>query len=628
MSKSNDLSIFLGDYGPSFVRTAYLLTGDQDRARSLAIDSLVKVCRRWTAVRANGPALVVLSELYRRFLAADVPPPATYPLGVLPPRTRAAFVARHHDALHPQQVATMTGVWTGDLDRELHQAHAHLQATHPELFPAAPQPPSEAAAPPEEHEVAPSGEHHPGWATPFEERDPGQAAPPEEQRPEWVAPFEERAPGQAAPSGEHHPEWAAPFEERDPGQAAPSGEHRPEWAAPSPQHAEPHARDGAGPRGGLVALVTALPATHTDVAGAVLARITRGRRIRVATWTTVSVGTLSAFVALVVAGVNSMATTFEQAMTSPTSSYTPPSVEEEEAELPGLLPAKLDDPIQYAWQGYCRSEGENNANDPRPCAQWRLQTTSGNEWRLGGARAGYDEDSGVTMPLAISQDGRRLAYRQLTGQYAVRDLPTGVVKLIDVRDAQVAPHLTVSPNGRFFSVDFGLSDGATLDFDTGVTHYEYGQEVHILGVTDDGTRAVAQQRNVSDVPGHASLTTFHLNGLTALEGGYRIDPGLIDLGGAVSPDGRTLALITADSELVTMDGRTGRMGGPRTDLSDYDLIAVERWVREDEVLVRSWDDDDYVALTKVNVKSGDITEVTGDWVEWLDYGSPLGAVRP
>ncbi|TYB59851.1 hypothetical protein FXF51_33115 [Nonomuraea sp. PA05] len=595
MSKSNDLSIFLGDYGPSFVRTAYLLTGDQDRARSLAIDSLVKVCRRWTAVRANGPALVVLSELYRRFLAADVPPPATYPLGVLPPRTRAAFVARHHDALHPQQVATMTGVWTGDLDRELHQAHAHLQATHPELFPATPQPPPE--------------EHDPGQATSSGEHHPERAAPPfEEQHPEWAAPFEEQ-----------RPEWAAP----------PFGEQRPEWAAPSQEHAAgPQVRDGAEPRGGLVALVTGLPATHTDVAGAVLARITRSRRIRVATWTTVSVGTMSAFVALVVAGVNSMATTFERAMTSPTSSYTPPSVEEEEAELPGLLPAKLDDPIQYAWRGYCRSEGENNANDPRPCAQWRLQTTSGNEWRLGGARAGYDEDSGVTMPLAISQDGRRIAYRQLSGRYAVRDLPTGVVKLIDVKDAQATPHLTASPNGRFFSVDFGLSDGATLDFETGVTHYEHGQEVHILGVTDDGTRAVAQQRDVSDVPGHASLTTFHLNGMRALEGGYRIDPGLIGFGGALSPDGRTLALITAESELVTMDGRTGRMGGPRTDLSDYDVITVERWVREDEVLVRSWDDDDYVALTKVNVKSGDITEVTGDWVEWLDYESPLGAVRP
>ncbi|NJP93433.1 hypothetical protein HCN51_28975 [Nonomuraea sp. FMUSA5-5] len=45
------------------------------------------------------------------------------------------------------------------------------------------------------------------------------------------------------------------------------------------------------------------------------------------------------------------------------------------------------------------------------------------------------------------------------------------------------------------------------------------------------------------------------------------------------------------------------------------------------MLVRSWDDD-YVMLTKVNVKSGAVTEVTGDWVEWLDYESPIGAVRP
>lgn len=556
VNKSTDLSTFLDTYGPSFARTAYLLTGDQDRARALAIDALVRVCRRWPAIRTSGPALLVLTELYRSFLATDVPPPATYPLAVLPPRPRAAVVARHHDALHPQQVAALTGVWLGALDRELHQAHTHLQATHPDLFPATPQ----------------------------------------------------------APAGEGDPDWAAPSEA---------------WA----EEGAPRSADGAGPRGALVALAAELPATHTDVTGVVLARVGRRRRVRAVTWTTVSVGTLGAFVALVVAGVNTMVANFEQALAVPTSTSSTPGAEDEE-DVPDLLPAKLDDPIRYAYPGYCRSEatGASDPSDPRPCAQWRLITTSGNEWRLGGARAGYDRESGVVMPLAISQDGRRLAYRQLSGEFAVRDVPTGVVKVIDVADGQAAPHLTSSPNGRYFSVDFGLADGATLDFDTGVTHYEYGEEVRVLAVADDGTRVVAEKEDVRDVPGHASLTKIFLHGKTTLDGDYRVDPALLGLGGALSPDGRTLALITGDSELVTMDGRTGRIGGPRTDLAasdlvGYDLIGVERWVGPEEVLVRSWDDD-YVILTKVNVKSGAATEVTGEWVESLDYDSPLGAVRP
>ncbi|SPL95133.1 unnamed protein product [[Actinomadura] parvosata subsp. kistnae] len=546
MSKSNDLSTFLVDYGPSFARTAYLLTGDQDRARTLATDALVTVCRRWPAIRSTGPALLVLRELYRRFLAADVPPPATYPLAVLPPRTRATVVARYHDALHPQQVAMLTGTWIGELDKELQQALAHLRSAHPGLFPAAPQPPAE---------------------------------------------------------GEQGPDWAHPSE--------------------TAQAAAPHTPEDQGPRGALVALAAELPATHTDLAAPVLALIGRKRRIRVATWTTVSVGTVGAFVALIVLGVNAMVANVERTI----ARSSPTSAQQAEEDVPDPLPATLDDPIQYAYLGYCRGRTDNDPSNPQPCAQWRLQTTSGNEWRLGGARAGYEEDSRTSMPLAISQDGRRIAYRQLDGAYVVRDVPSGAVKTIDVEAGKGSAHLTSSPNGRYFSVDFGSADGATLDFDTGVTHYEYGDEVRILAVADDGTRVVAEKEKAKDIPGHASITKLFMNGLTTLEGDYRVDPGLLDFGGALSPDGRTLALITADSELVTMDGRTGRVGGPRTDLADYDLIGVERWTGPEEVLVRSWDDD-YVMLTKVNVKSGAVTEVAGDWVEWLDYESPIGAVRP
>jgi hypothetical protein len=131
------------------------------------------------------------------------------------------------------------------------------------------------------------------------------------------------------------------------------------------------------------------------------------------------------------------------------------------------------------------------------------------------------------------------------------------------------------------AVDFGVSDGATLDFETGVTHYDHGEAVRILAVRDDGSRLVTEQEDVDDVPGHASLTTIRLGEPGTAEGAFRIDPGLVEYGGALSPDGHTLALVTQDSKVITMDARTGRVTGRRTALEDYEVLAVERWISED-----------------------------------------------
>ncbi|GAA3527561.1 hypothetical protein GCM10022419_002930 [Nonomuraea rosea] len=595
MIKSNELPTFLANYGPSFARTAYLLTGDAEQARDLATNALVTVCRRWSSVRWSQPAGTVLRELYRRYLGVRVPPATgEHPLAALRPRARAAVVAQFHDGLPAQQAAAVTGLWIAVLTQETQQARTDLRAARPDLFPAptTPEPQEDPTATPADPTEAPPQTEAPH---PAESADPGEDADPTDD---------------AAPA-----QWAAPW--GSPG-VAPRAADAP-WTVPAASwDAQDPAADDPGLRAALIRVAAGMP--HVHLSEPVLSRITRRRRIRALTWTAASLGALGALVAMTTLGLDALARNVERATAerTPGLDYTPTP-----QRLPDALPAKLSDPVSHANLNYCEESGDSN--DPPPCGQWRLTTASGEEWRLQGARAGYDKGNGSTLPLAISQDGHRLAYRDTTGAYVVRDLPTGRVKTIGVQDRPVDPHLTTSPNGRFFAVDFGVSDGATLDFETGVTHYDHGEAVRILAVRDDGSRLVTEQEDVDDVPGHASITTIRLGKPGTVEGAFRIDPGLVEYGGALSPDGHTLALVTQDSKVITMDARTGRVTGKRTALEDYEVLAVERWISEDEVLIRQWDDE-YVFLTKVDVRSGATGEIAEELSESLEYDSPLGAL--
>ncbi|MFG1707251.1 hypothetical protein ACFLIM_29045 [Nonomuraea sp. M3C6] len=617
MNKSTELSVFLTNYGPSFARTAYLLTGDADKARELAVSALATVGRRWSTVRWNQPVEAVLRELYRRYLSVTVPPPQApggYALAALPPKGRAAIVAQFHDGLPPHQAAAITGLWIAILEKETHQARAHLKATHPDLFatfakpPPATEPPQEPTEPPQE---ASGDEHGPpdppanvaSWAAPSDT----PSAPPETtttQAP-WTVPTQSSTPPTGPP--QDVTPWAVPAQASAP------------WAVPAQAWDVRGAAGDPAMRAALIRISAEMP--HVHLAEPVLSRIRRRRRVRIATWTTVSLGTIGALVALIAIAVSAVARNIEDTVAQPVSTgYT-----RAPDQVPEALHVTLTDPIRYAYTGYCEGS-TNDTSDPQPCGQWRLETTSGKEWRLHGARAGYESGTGVALPLAISQDGHRLAYRDIEGSYVVRDLPTGTVKTIDLRNQPLDPHITSSPNGRYFAVDFGAADGATLDFDTGVTHHDYGDKIQILAVHNDGTRVVSEQRDVDDVRGHASVTTLRMHNTKSLVGGYRVDHGLLDYGGALAPDGHTLAMVTQDLKVITMDTRTGRVTGHRTTLEDYEVITVERWISADEVLVRQWDDD-YVLFIKVNVRSGTATEFADEVAEWLDYDSPVGVLK-
>ncbi|MFF0863109.1 hypothetical protein ACFYUV_15235 [Nonomuraea sp. NPDC003560] len=627
MSKSHDLSAFLASYAPSFARTAYLLTGDADKARELATASLVASCRRWSAIRYHRPADAVLRELYGRFLGATGAPwpvPAGHLLAGLAPRTRAAVVVTFHDGLSLPHAAQVTGLWIGALDDELQRAHTQLRATHPTLFenPADltkdPANPPEERANPSENPADPAEER----ANPAEER-----ANPAEER---ANPAEDHADPAGGRQGDRSREGAT---SASPWTLAPAPESASPWTlAPAPELAAPAAGlHDAAPgdpalRAALLALAAGMPrAGLADLAETVLRRVTARRRIRASVWTLASLGLVAAMVAAAAAGLSALAARMDEATDrSPFA----PGTRAPAQEIRDPLPAALPEPVRFAYPGYCR-DAEADARDPQPCGQWVLTTRSGAEWRLPDARAGYDPATGEYMPLALSQDGHRLLYQNPQGRYLVHDLPTGVVKRIDARAGDGEAHISSSPDGRYFALSFGdADDSAVLDFRTGTTRTVRGADVEILAVHDDGTRVVAERRDTTAVPGHASVSTLRLDGAGARTKGFRIDPALIEHGAALAPDGRSLALVTADDRLVTMDARTGRVTGPRPrlDVDDLEVIRVERWLSRDKVLVRLWDEED-VHLVQVDVRTGESADLGDSATEWIDYSDPLGALE-
>ncbi|MEU1386344.1 MULTISPECIES: hypothetical protein [unclassified Nonomuraea] len=588
MSKSHDLSAFLASYGSSFARTAYLLTGDADKARELATAALVSSCRRWSAIRYHRPADAVLRELYGRFLGATGAPwpvPEGHLLAGLAPRTRAAVVVTFHDGLSLPHAAVITGLWIGALDDELRRARAQLRTTHPTLFEALTEGPTDLAE------------------------------NPADQAEERVDPSE----GHADPAGGRRGDR--------PGNGATSPS--PWTLAPAPEPAAPTAApQDAAPgdpalRAALLGLAAGMP--RADLAETVLRRVTARRRIRASVWTSASLGLVAAMVAAIVAGLSAVADRVDETMARATFD---PGTRGPGQEVRDPLPAALPDPVRFAYPGYCR-DAEADAHAPQPCGQWVLTTRSGTEWRLPDARAGYDPATGEYMPLALSQDGHRLVYQNPQGRYLVHDLPTGVVKGIDATAGDGEAHIRSSPDGRYFALSFGdAGDSAVLDFRTGTTRTVRGKDVEILAVHDDGTRVVAERRDTTTVPGHASVSTLRLDGAGTRTKGFRIDPALIEHGAALAPDGRSLALVTADDRLVTMDARTGRVTGPRPrlDVDDLEVIRVERWLSRDKVLVRLWDQED-VYLVQVNVRTGESADLGDSATEWIDYSDPIGALE-
>ena len=149
---------------PALLRSAYLLTGDQQLAEDLVQSVLVKASLRWSRLVATGdPEPWIRTVLYRdhvswwrrrkvpEVLAAEPPEPrrsgsrdfvdelaqahtVRAALLRLPPRQRAVIVLRHFEDRPEGEVAMLLGCSVGTVRSQNARGLAHLRRVVPALL--------------------------------------------------------------------------------------------------------------------------------------------------------------------------------------------------------------------------------------------------------------------------------------------------------------------------------------------------------------------------------------------------------------------------------------------------------------------------------------------------------------
>jgi RNA polymerase sigma-70 factor (sigma-E family) len=155
---------FVAARGPALLRTAYLLTGDQQLAEDLVQTALEKAVRHWGSIRVSAAAeSYVRTTMYReqislwRLRRVTELPSDTVPeprraapdqdtvedrivmrtaLMQLGRRQRTVLVLRYFEDLTEQQVADALGISVGTVKSQAHKALAHLRDICGEPVPA------------------------------------------------------------------------------------------------------------------------------------------------------------------------------------------------------------------------------------------------------------------------------------------------------------------------------------------------------------------------------------------------------------------------------------------------------------------------------------------------------------
>lgn len=163
MDREDSFDDFVAARTGALLRSAYLLTGDQQLAEDLVQSALAKACLRWSRLVSRGdPEPYVRTVLYREHvswwrrrrvgevLAAEPPEPARSPardftddvaqadalgraLRKLPPRQRAVVVLRYFEDRTEGEVAGLLGCSVGTVRSQNARGLARLRQLVPDV---------------------------------------------------------------------------------------------------------------------------------------------------------------------------------------------------------------------------------------------------------------------------------------------------------------------------------------------------------------------------------------------------------------------------------------------------------------------------------------------------------------
>ncbi|GAA4225410.1 hypothetical protein FHR32_003409 [Streptosporangium album] len=238
------------------------------------------------------------------------------------------------------------------------------------------------------------------------------------------------------------------------------------------------------------------------------------------------------------------------------------------------------------------------------CAPWTLWTWDGQVIRLTDARVFTGKAGKQRAPLALSPDGEYVAYfRREDGALVIRGMSTGRVR--EVPGVQWsrrlrATRIDLAPAGRYLVLGSEQDDrvldarsGRSTVVPSGLQPWSFSPGAKLMLAVDDEFRA--------EIYSTATLT----------------ERGHAPVGGALSPDGTTVAHFTSDdSAIILWDVAAGRSGGRQP----IPLPAAKIPVR------LRWDGPGHLDLQMVVPgKVGNGVDAVYSWYR-LDLGS--GAAQP
>ncbi|WP_155126489.1 hypothetical protein [[Actinomadura] parvosata] len=255
---------------------------------------------------------------------------------------------------------------------------------------------------------------------------------------------------------------------------------------------------------------------------------------------------------------------------------------------PAPAHAAHDDSIRYASIKACPVKGGGQ----RACGDWRLVMHDGRRATLPDAQGVAKEADGTSnrytpAPIAVSGNGRHVAYFTKQGRLAVRTLGGGVQRLAAGALPKVAQYdvtLLLSDDGaRLAAVVGGEKPAGTRVFDTrtGDLLGTLPAELTVLGFSGDGGEVL------TTTTGAENVTELVVYSDTGEELRRATPPQVIvsNVPQALAGDGRTVASLVTGSkaELVTYDADGDQIAGrKRVKLPAGDLQMLD-WTADDQV---------------------------------------------